>query len=142
MTYHNHVTIRCAVSKNGVLEQVILFHFVDLECLPRGISPILEQHQPRMDMLIQLPLDKILISTLFHLNKFNISKICLIFSRHTFFLDNSTITNDASSLTNYIIRVSFTFWNKLIFLSLKISFNFHHREFFFLNFMHSESILN
>ena len=119
MTYHNHVTIRCAVSKNGVLEQVILFHFVDLECLPRGISPILEQHQPRMDMLIQLPLDKILISTLFHLNQYNISKI-FDFSRHTFFLDNSTITNDASSLTNYIIRVSFTFWNKLIFLSLKI----------------------
>ena len=71
MTYHNHVTclIRLihAVSKNEVPEQVILFHFVVLECLPREISPILGQHQPRMDMLVQLPLDKILISTLFHL---------------------------------------------------------------------------
>lgn len=81
MTYHNHVTIRCAVSKNGVLEQVILFHFVDLECLPRGISPILERHQPRMDMLVQLPLDKILISTLFHLNQYNISKMLGSISR-------------------------------------------------------------
>ena len=117
MTYHNHVTIRCAVSKNGVLEQVILFHFVDLECLPRGISPILEQHQPRMDMLIQLPLDKILISNLFHLNKYVI--VISDDSRHTFFLDNSTVTDNASSFTNDIIRISFTFWNKLIFLCLK-----------------------
>jgi len=54
------------VLKNAVPEQVILFHFVDLECLPRGLSPILEQHQIRMDTLVQLLQDKILTSTLFH----------------------------------------------------------------------------
>ena len=45
-------------------------------------------------------------------------------SRHTFFLDNSTVTDNASSFTNDIIRISFTFWNKLIFLGLKNIFNF------------------
>ena len=76
MTCHNHVTclIR-AVSKNVVLEQAILFRFVDLECLPHGISPILEQRRLRKDTLVQLPLDKILVLTLFHLNQYVITCI-------------------------------------------------------------------